>query len=835
MENLKDISNVDTDVTVQSSNTPPAENVIPVEVQRNITKLPLDDRRGLSMTILEKYHCGYDLKTRRIFIPTVLPDDNLSYVAVLTKSARKELDAKGTEYKKVKAGNGTRGIFNLNNISADSPVFITEGEIDALSIIEAGYENVIAVGGQSVGNLIDWLNKNPAKFQFLVLFDNDDSGKKAAPKAIKNLIENGYPAVSNFLAVSADKVDANDLLLKNRIEQILAEAKLEFEKPAAQVTEVIKPPTKKKSKRKKISSCFEYYITIDEMKGMLEKINVESLTYDEWALTVGGGLVNWGTIIDDLDIAFSLFNQFSAQDTRPKKYSESGCMSQWDNLVKGESKEKKRSVQHLIDLAKQYGYVVPDPIPDSIAKVLSKGTDPDDDLARAVKVFAFADNTLRYVADADCWATYDGVKWNFTPKSNAPAVYPYVYRMVQAIRQSLKNGRAYRDFDDFFNKKKIDAAISLIKSLPDAIAYIKDFDADDTSFLLNVRNGTVNLKTGELLPHSPEHYITHCADVDYQPNAQSDVVDNFLQEILPDADTRSAILRYLGYALTGNVTEEATMFARGEGKNGKSTLTKTLQAILGDYAGSINSDVLLSAFHQKDAESANPAVANLRGKRLVIGSDLKGGCKLDDSTIKRLCSRDKITARKLHQNPIEFNPTHKLWISGQHYPELKNVDDNGVNRRLVMVEFTQTFDGDNCDPDLDEKLSQDENKSALLNILVDEAKSWYSAISSGAFTGLIFSDAMTRTKTEYLFNQDWFISAFDELFDKTDNPLDKMLLSTFRNILINRCAEAKLLSSSQLNRVIDNGLKKLGIEKKFSHGKRYVYGVKEIVDFPEYN
>ena len=462
------LSNVDTDVTVQSSNTPPAENVIPVEVQRNITKLPLDDRRGLSMTILEKYHCGYDLKTRRIFIPTVLPDDNLSYVAVLTKSARKELDAKGTEYKKVKAGNGTRGIFNLNNISADSPVFITEGEIDALSIIEAGYENVIAVGGQSVGNLIDWLNKNPAKFQFLVLFDNDDSGKKAAPKAIKNLIENGYPAVSNFLAVSADKVDANDLLLagqdllKNRIEQILAEAKLEFEKPAAQVTEVIKPPTKKKSKRKKISSCFESYITIDEMKGMLEKINVESLSYDEWALTVGGGLVNWGTINNDLDTAFNLFNQFSAQDTRPKKYSESGCMSQWDNLVKGESKEKKRSVQHLIDLAKQYGYVVPDPIPDSIAKVLSKGTDPDDDLARAVKVFAFADNTLRYVADADCWATYDGVKWNFTPKSNAPAVYPYVYRMVQAIRQSLKNGRAYRDFDDFFNKKKIDAAISLM-------------------------------------------------------------------------------------------------------------------------------------------------------------------------------------------------------------------------------------------------------------------------------------------------------------------------------------------------------------------------------------
>ena len=510
-------------------------------------------------------------------------------------------------------------------------------------------------------------------------------------------------------------------------------------------------------------------------------------------------------------------------------------MSQWDNLVKGESKEKKRSVQHLIDLAKQYGYEFQDPISDSISKILARGTDKADDLTRAVKIFAFADNTLRYVADADCWATYDGVKWNFTPKSNAPAVYPYVYNMVKAIRQSFKNGRDYRNFDDFFNKKKIDAAISLIKSLPDAIAYIKDFDADDTSFLLNVRNGIVNLRTGELLPHNAEHYITHYADVDYDPNAQSDVVDNFLQSILPDADTRSAILRYLGYALTGSVDEESVMFARGSGSNGKSTLTKTLQSMLGDYAGGVNSDLLLSAYHNTNVEAANPNVANLRGKRLVIGSDLQAGRKLDDAMLKRLCSRDTLTARKLHENPIEFVPTHKLWISGNYFPELKNVDDGGVNRRMVFVEFTQKFEGANCDPSLEKKLAQDDNKSALLKILVDEAIQWHKQYSSGTGTGLIFSDAMTRTKTEYLFNQDWFMSAFDELFDKTDSPLDKMPLSTFRNILINNCAAAKSLSINLLNLTIDSGLKKLGIEKKRSNGRNYVYGVKEIVDFPEYN
>ena len=563
-------------------------------------------------------------------------------------------------------------------------------------------------------------------------------------------------------------------------------------------------------------------ITLDEMKRILSCIPIEDISYADWALTVCTALIDWGKSINNLELAFNLFNEFSKRDTRPNEYSEQGCRTQWNNLLKGVDKEKKRGIGSLIQLAKSYGYTP------RVDNSLFESTDKHNDMARARKIFNYCRNKLRYVTDLECYAIYDGIKWTFSRKDNPKTLYGIVTEMVQTMRKSARNGRNYNEAKFFENKNKLDAAISLICGIADATVMSTDFDKPDTSHLLNCRNGTINLKTGELLPHNPENYITHCANVDYNPYAHSIVVDDFLQAILPDFDTRAAILRFLGYSITGSVTEEAAMFARGSGSNGKSTLTKTLLQILGDYAGIVNSDVLLSAYHSKDVDGANPAVANLRGKRLAVGTDSKRGYKLDDSTIKRLCSRDNITARKLHENPIEFSPTHKLWISGNDFPDLKSVDDNGVNRRLVLVDFTQTFTGANCDPDLDVKLATEQAKSALLNILVDNAKSWYSAISAGASTGLIFSDAMNKTRNDYFSEQDWFTAAFDELFDQTNNPNDALPLANFRNVIVANCAEAKGLSSSQLNKIIDNGLKKLGVEKKRQKRGYVVYGIKEI-------
>ena len=841
-----------------------ADRVFAFQSADNLDKMLDRDFRGISIDTFRRYHCRYDRADSRIVIPTVLPDGNSSYVKVLTNSKRQELKdegkVEGKDFKKVIAGKGTRGFFGVDKIVPDQPVLITEGEIDALSIIQAGYENVVGLGGtNNQNNLIAWLNNNPAEYQFVVLFDNDKEGIADAPEFVDKLLRAGYKAVSNYVSPPTppdydNKVDCNDVLvtegessLKLRINLIVQDAQVKFPNvdfPPPEPRHEMERPAQIEQTQ---GDCSQ--ISQAEMKKILDHIPDE-FTYKSWR-NLCFALIDWGkSIVDGVNLARQFFIEKSSKDKNrytsknPNYFTEKGCIKQFDDCLKrdGVYEGRKITVASLIKTAQSNGYVLP--LSDDLSELLFAAK--NNDSQRADKIFAYCQGTLRYVTDKKVWALYNGEKWTFTPDAATKHLYPICRKIATAMRNSKKNGQDIKKAMQFENKKKIDAAIALIVGIPQALVTSQDFDKPDTAHLLNVKNGTVNLKTGELLPHNPEHYITHCANVEYDPNAKSALVDNFLQKILPDEGTRSAILRFLGYALTGSVTEESAMFARGEGLNGKSTLTKTLQAILGDYAGSINSDVLLSAFHQKDAESANPAVANLRGLRLVIGSDLKGGCKIDDSTIKRLCSRDKITARKLHENPIEFTPTHKLWISGQYYPELKNVDDNGVNRRLVLVEFTQTFDENNpdCDPHLEEKLSTPENKSALLNILVDNSISWYSAIANGASTGLIFSDAMNKTKSAYLDSQDWFMMAFAELFElstkkdsdkdskkDSNNNSDKLPLSTFRNILIENCAEARLLSSAQLNNVINKGLKKLGIEKKRSDGRNWVYGIKEINPF----
>ena len=327
----------------------------------DLDKLPSYDFRGIDIETYRHYGCSYDEKQRRIVIPTILPDGNKSYSAVLTNSKRQELKDEGTaekDIKKVLAGGGTRGIFNLDKIVPDQPVVVVEGEIDALSIIQAGYQNVIAVGGQSVGNLCSWLNNNPAEYQFVVLFDNDKAGVKAAPKAIDALLRAGYRAVSDIISHDALKVDCNDILtaqgsaeLHSRINTITASAQFKF-------PDVKFPPPAKKSAKTQKKKDYPP-LPVDEIKRMLEKIPVESLSYDEWALTVGGGLVDWGKSINDTETAFQLFNEFSARDTRPNQYSENECMSQWNSLVKGVDKENKRNIGSLIELAKQYSYKLP--------------------------------------------------------------------------------------------------------------------------------------------------------------------------------------------------------------------------------------------------------------------------------------------------------------------------------------------------------------------------------------------------------------------------------------------------------------------------------------------
>ena len=135
----------------------------------------------------------------------------------------------------------------------------------------------------------------------------------------------------------------------------------------------------------------------------------------------------------------------------------------------------------------------------------------------------------------------------------------------------------------------------------------------ETGFLLNCKNGTIDLSTGRLKPHDKEDYITKTVSVNYDPDATCPQWENFLDRIMDNnEDLIKFLQRAIGYALTGDVSEQCFFILWGEGDNGKSTFSRTVGNILGDYSQHMPIDTLII----KKKGAASNDVARLKGVKV---------------------------------------------------------------------------------------------------------------------------------------------------------------------------------------------------------------------------
>lgn len=172
-------------------------------------------------------------------------------------------------------------------------------------------------------------------------------------------------------------------------------------------------------------------------------------------------------------------------------------------------------------------------------------------------------------------------------------------------------------------------------------------DADP--WLLNVENGTLDLRTGELRERRREDLITKLAPVEYDPEARAPTFEAFLERILPSETLRGFVQWLAGYSLTGDVSEQILPVLHGGGANGKSTLINVLFEALGDYSQSSPRDFLVVK------KGAHPTeLADLRGARLVSCIEVKESKKLDEELVKQLTGGDPIRARFMQQDFFEF-------------------------------------------------------------------------------------------------------------------------------------------------------------------------------------
>jgi putative DNA primase/helicase len=198
--------------------------------------------------------------------------------------------------------------------------------------------------------------------------------------------------------------------------------------------------------------------------------------------------------------------------------------------------------------------------------------------------------------------------------------------------------------------------------------------------LLATPAGTINLVTGEMQPANPEHLITRIAGCSPKLGLPVRFIEFLLAAFDGDNERVEFLREYLGYCLTGRIGAEKFLYFDGPGGNGKGCLSTLMQCILGDYFAQAPASMLMySATPQHSTD-----LAALRGKRMVVASELPPGARLDEQRLKSITGGDPVTARLMHKDNSTFLPELKLVIASNHRPSIVRPDDAMRRRVLVM-------------------------------------------------------------------------------------------------------------------------------------------------------
>lgn len=306
--------------------------------------------------------------------------------------------------------------------------------------------------------------------------------------------------------------------------------------------------------------------------------------------------------------------------------------------------------------------------------------------------------------------------------------------------------KLYKYATDSENIGRLEAMCELASTNPTVAVKEEIWDSDPLK--LGVLNGMLNLRTGTFEEPNREDYITKQATVDYDELAECPVWERTLSEIFRDnIEIVPYLQRVFGYCLTGLTDEHLMWFWYGGGANGKSTMLNVMKALLGGLAATTS----FSTFDTRNDSGRNDDLAALRGMRFVAASEGEQGRTIAEAKIKSVVSSDEITCRFLHNNFFTYKPTYKVILASNHLPEIKGTD-RGIWRRVHLVPFNQTFEGDARDPDLEEKLLAE--LSGILNWCLRGLRDFWERGGIDPPAIVLYSTKNLETRSD-LFQQ-WF-------------------------------------------------------------------------------
>ena len=331
----------------------------------------------------------------------------------------------------------------------------------------------------------------------------------------------------------------------------------------------------------------------------------------------------------------------------------------------------------------------------------------------------FADtykDVARYVPESKEWYVYDGKVWQ--KDVGGLSVQQFAVDLIEHLldcRKNIKDEQLREHWVRFINghmaKKHRDVIINDAASVYPVS--INKFDKNP--FVLNCRNGTLDLTTMKQNTHRAGDYLTKMANVNYDPNAKCDRWDQFIDEVMQNDNEKAKFLqKALGYTMTGDISHECFFILYGSTtRNGKGTTMETILHMLGNYGRTAQPE---SVAQKQSPNGSGPSedIARLKGARFVNMSEPDKGLRLNNALVKQMTGGDKLTARFLHENSFEFRPEYKLFINTNHLPKV-NDDTIFASSRIKLIPFDRHFKDTEQDKNLKSFFRLPENLSGILN------------------------------------------------------------------------------------------------------------------------
>ncbi|MFF4749178.1 DNA primase family protein [Streptomyces sp. NPDC002514] len=264
----------------------------------------------------------------------------------------------------------------------------------------------------------------------------------------------------------------------------------------------------------------------------------------------------------------------------------------------------------------------------------------------------------------------------------------------------------------------INAMLTQAKSAPGMVLNANRLDADP--YALCTPDGIVDLRTGLIkVPDPNKDFHSRSTTVGPQ-HVATPRWDRFVTDTFGDdaegAEMVAFLQLLLGYSITGDVGGQVLPFLFGAGKNGKSVLLDVLMKLLGDYADAAPPGFLMS----RPYEGHPTDLAELHGRRVIVCSEVKHGDKFDEARVKLLTGGDRIKARRMRQDFFSFQPTHHLWLLGNHRPEV-GTGGFAFWRRMRLIPFERVVSDDRKIDNLADILVTEEGPG-ILGWLIDGAR-----------------------------------------------------------------------------------------------------------------